>query len=320
MPKVSIIIPVYRVENYLPECLDSIDKQTYRDFELILVDDGSPDTCGDMCEEYAKTHPNTKVIHQTNAGLSAARNSGVKIAEGEYVAFVDSDDYVSPDYIEYLVYLAEKHSVEVAIAERVLFWDGTAPVIPQKAETDRKLSPVEALTQICYNKISICAWGKLYKRHLVETYPYPAGQLYEDIDTTHKIVGATDAVAYGTRAIYFWRQREESITHAVITERHLYGITATKNQLEYILAHYPKAASAARARCAMKIIDLAHRLVLGKTDKELFRRVREEIKPIIHPLFKDKRAGLSLKIRSLSLALGYVPCLAVSKLYSLVKH
>lgn len=320
MPKVSIIIPVYRVENYLPECLDSIDKQTYRDFELILVDDGSPDSCGEMCEEYAKTRPNTKVIHQANAGLSAARNEGVKVATGDYIAFVDSDDYVSPDYIEYLVYLAEKHNVEVAIAERVLFWDGAEPVIPQKAETDRKLSPVEALTQICYNKISICAWGKLYKRHLVEKYPYPAGQLYEDIDTTHKIIGATDSVAYGTRPIYFWRQREESITHAVITERHLYGITATKNQLEYILAHYPEAANAARARCAMKIIDLAHRLVLGKTDKELFRRVRDEIKPIIRPLFKDKRAGLSLKVRSLALSMGYVPCLAVSKLYSLVKH
>lgn len=319
MPKVSVIVPVYKVEEYLPACLDSISKQTFQDFELILVDDGSPDSCGSLCDAYAVDHPNTRVIHQQNMGLSEARNQGVKISVGEYITFIDSDDYVSSDYLEYLVFLTEKYGADVSMAKEVTFWDGQTPNISEKEPTDQVLAPLEALTKICYNQLAICAWGKLYKRHLVETYPYPVGQLYEDTATTYKIVGDTNALAVGTRVIYYWRQRQGSITHDVITERHVYGIIAAKEQLQYMKERYPEVVSAARARCGMKIIDLAYRLVMGKTDKVLFERIRAEAKPLYRAILRDPKAGLSLKLRILTLRLGYIPYLLLSKVYFMVK-
>lgn len=319
MPKVSVIIPVYKVEEYLPSCLKSVANQTFQDFELILVDDGSPDTCGAMCDAYAAEHANTKVLHQQNMGLSEARNQGVKIATGEYVTFIDSDDYVTPDYIEYLLYLCEKHETDVSVARKVIFWDGEEPDIPHGENTDSRFSVTEALSRICYAKMDICAWGKLYKRHLVEKYPYPIGQLYEDTATTFKLVGDANAVAYGTRAIYCWRQRQGSITHAVITERHYYGITAAKEQLAYMERNYPEVIPAAKARCVMKILDLSYRLVMGKMDRELFGRIRNDVKPLLGSVLKDRRAGMSLKVRATALACGYLPYCLLSRIYTVLK-
>lgn len=315
-PKVSIIVPVYKVEAYLPVCLESISSQTFQDFELILVDDGSPDNCGAMCEEYAAQHPNTRVIHQANAGLSEARNNGVKIARGEYVTFIDSDDFVSPDYLEYLLALAEKYDAEVSCGTCLSFFDGETPHRPEAEDHTGILPAGQALSDICYGKFHIFACAKLYRRELAEKYPYPAGQLYEDTATTYKIVGAAGHMAYGLRIIYYWRQRSGSITHAAIDERHFFGITAAREQLAYMEQHYPDAVPGARARCAMKIIDLAYRLIMGKTrDRALFERIRAEIKPLAPLIRADRKAGISLKVRSTVLSWGYLPYRTLSVLY-----
>ena len=319
MPKVSVIVPVYKVETLLPACLKSIEDQTFRDFELILVDDGSPDSCGAMCDEYAATHSNTRVLHQENMGLSEARNQGVKIATGEYVTFIDSDDLVTPDYIEYLLYLIEKYGTEVSAANMQMFWGENPGEMVNKELRDMSVPVPEALSLICYNKIGITAWGKLYKRYLVERYPYPKGQLYEDTATTYKIVGDIPAVAFGTKKIYHWRQRAESITHAVITERHLFGLTAAQEQLAYMQERYPSVVPAAQSRYAMKAIDLAYRLALGKTDKALFARIRAHAIPLAKPVLRNRKNSLSLKLRTLALRMGYFPHWLVSKLYHAVK-
>ena len=314
-PKISVIVPVYKVETYLPACLESITAQTFQDFELILVDDGSPDACGAMCDTYAADHPNTRVLHQANAGLSEARNNGVKIARGEYVTFIDSDDFVAPDYLEYLLHLAEKYNAEVSCGECLSFPDGASPIRPDEPETEQYLQAAQALSDICYGKLPIFACSKLYRRELAEKHPYPAGQLYEDTATTYKIVGDAGHMVCGSRIIYYWRQRSGSITHSAINERHFYGITAAKEQLAYMEQHYPNAVPAARARCAMKTIDLAYRLVMGKMDRALFERIRAEIKPLLPQLKADPKAGLSLKVRSTVLSWGYVPYRILSLVY-----
>lgn len=316
MPKISVIIPVYKVEEYLDACLKSVERQTFQDFELILVDDGSPDRCGEICDRYADTHANTRVIHQKNMGLSEARNQGVQASVGEYVVFIDSDDYVSDDYLEYLYELVQTHKTEVAMGRRVKFWDNETPKIPARQVEDRIRTASEALIDMCYNKIDICAWGKIYRRNLMEKYPYPAGQLYEDTATTYKIFGAVDRVACGSRIIYYWRQRRDSITHASITERHFFGITAAKEQVAYMHENYPEAVPAARARCAMKIVDLAYRLAMGKMDKALFEKIRGEMRPLCAHLLNDKKAGISLKVRSVALCWGFLPFKALSVVYT----
>ena len=119
MNKVSVVVPIYKVEKYLRRCIDSILAQTYKNIEVILVDDESPDKCGLICDEYAKKYPFVKVIHQKNMGLSGARNSGTKVAGGDYVTFVDSDDFVTPDYVEYLLSLITLYDADVSVARFV---------------------------------------------------------------------------------------------------------------------------------------------------------------------------------------------------------
>lgn len=318
-PKISVIIPVYKVETYLSECLESIERQTFQDFELILVDDGSPDGCGAMCDAYASNHPNTRVIHQANMGLSGARNHGAKAARGEYIVFVDSDDYVSSDHLEYLLYLIEKYQADVSVAKVVTFTDGQIPSKMQTEQADCVMSPAEALKQICYGAMGIFACGKMYRSGLVRKFPYPEGQLYEDTATTYKIVGAAGRIAYGSRNIYYWRQHKDSITHSMITEKHLFGITAAKEQLAYMEKHYEEAVPAARARCVMKMVDLSYRLVMGAKDRVLFERVRAEIKPFLRPFLADPEASGALKLRALALYLGYIPYLLISKGYAAIK-
>lgn len=320
MALISVIIPVYKVENYLKECLDSVSSQSFKDFELILVDDGSPDSCGQMCEDYARTHPNTVVLHQKNAGLSAARNNGVKAAKGQYVSFIDSDDYVSSDYLSFLYDLISKYDADVAIGGVLKTYDSKKVVIPKKNDFDKCVLPCEALINICYGKYCINAWAKLYKKELVEKYPYPEGKLYEDIATTHKIIGDSDRVAYGTRVIYFYRQREQSITHDIITEKQFDGIEAVNKQLIYAKKNYPEAVPAAHARCAMKCIDIATRIMNGDGNRNLFNRVRNEMKIHLHPILKDGNLSLQTKIRGVAIFLGYGPCKLMTKMYTFFKR
>ena len=321
MPRISVVVPVYRVEDYLGACLNSISKQTFGDYELILVDDGSPDRCGEMCERYAGTHTNVKVLHQKNAGLSAARNSGVKLAEGEFITFIDSDDVVAPSYLEYLYSLIKKYHADVSIAARVKFYGDVPQSFPDHSETDFSIEPAVALEKMCYGKYSICAWGKLYRRDLVEKFPYPVGMLFEDIATTHKIIGAAQKVAYGSRAVYYWRQRAQSITKQKVTEKHFDGVTAAKEQLLYMEKNYPQVVRAAQARVAMKCIDFAyHLLESNNKDRMLFQKARAEIKPILWTVLNDKNIVPSIKIRSLGLAAGYYPYLLLSRIYLLKKN
>ncbi len=319
MPLISVIVPVYNVEKYFSECLESIKKQTFRDFELILVDDGSTDSSGTLCDSFAAEHEYAKVLHQENMGLSEARNQGVKISSGDYVTFIDSDDLVVPNYLEYLYNLVQKYGTEVSVGCARLFWNDECPSTPEPEGSDRLLTAEEMLEGICYARLPIFACGKLYKRYLVEQFPYPKGELYEDTATTHKIIGAIDKVAYGTQKIYYWRQRSGSITHSVITERHYYGITASINQLNYMKEHYPKVVPAAKVRCVMKIIDLTYRLVVGKMDRALFDRMRNAMLPLYASVVKNKKVSISLRVRTIALRCGYIPYVLLSKIYSVVK-
>lgn len=318
-PKISVIVPIYNVEAYLPACLDSLSSQTFQNFELILVDDGSSDRSGVICDDYAAEHPNTRVLHQANAGVSQARNNGVATAQGEYIAFIDSDDLVTPDYLEYLLDLAEKYHADISCGEKVYYYDGQTPVRPLRDETERRITVGQALSEICYNTISICLWSKLFKRSLLEKHAFPVGQLYEDIATTYKLIGDSNGVVCGNRVIYFWRQRPNSITHAAIDEQHFFGITAAEEMLHYVEQHFPEALPGARTRVAMKCVDLAYRLVMGKThDRALFERIRAKIRPLLGALLQDSKNGLSLKARSVALRWGYLPFRALSLVYHTV--
>ena len=239
MPTISVVIPVYKVEAYLRNCVDSVLAQSFTDFELILVDDGSPDNCGAICDEYAALDPRVRVIHQENGGLSAARNNGVKHSQGPYVTFVDSDDMLHPQTLELLYSGMRKTGAEITIVssareQNEVFSRNYASeeLVPEK------MDHLEALARLCglMNKtealpqsqwlIYCVAWGKLFAREIVESNPFPVGRLHEDEFTAHHFFYAAHTVAVLELPLYFYRYNPTAITATkgrAVTRDGIYG-------------------------------------------------------------------------------------------------
>ncbi len=216
MPQISVIVPVYKVEQYLPACVESILAQSFSDLELILVDDGSPDNCGALCDAYAARDPRIRVIHQPNGGLSAARNSGMEIAQGKYMTFIDSDDYVAPDYLELLYRNVEQSGAELAVCRTRVFEDGQNPAAaPSAAEADSKVLTGREAVILLYrgdDAVPVNAWGKLYRRELIADLRFPVGKLHEDQAFVPVACWRAKAVAAVNARAYYYRDRPESIT------------------------------------------------------------------------------------------------------------
>lgn len=210
---VSIIIPCYNVEKYMSRCVDSILSQTYSNIEIILVDDGSPDNCGKICDEYAQKDNRIKVIHKKNGGLADARNVAIDIVTGEWIVFVDSDDFVSNDYIETLYKLVINNHCMIGVAGFMPFLEGVKPYIVQPAYQEYVFNKVEGTEKMFYQELfDNAAWCKIYHRSLFETgIRYPFGLIYEDLPTTYLLFLQADKIAYCNRIIYNYLLRANSI-------------------------------------------------------------------------------------------------------------
>lgn len=214
LPLISVIVPCYKVEQYLPKCIDSILLQTYNNLEFFLVDDGSPDRSGEICDEYAKKDSRIKVIHKSNGGLSDARNVAIDQMTGEYVTFIDSDDYVASDYVEVLYELILKYNVQMAVTLPLSFYEGDKPLRDIKAgKKEISFDKDSALINMFYQRIfDTAAWGKMYHRSLFsDGIRYPKGWLYEDLPTTYRLLLKCDYIAFGNYRSYFYRIRNTSI-------------------------------------------------------------------------------------------------------------
>lgn len=209
---ISIIVPVYKVEPYIRQCIESILSQTYKNLEIILIDDGSPDNCGKICDEYAAIDNRIKVIHKENGGLSEARNYGLKAARGIYVGFIDGDDYVDEAFFQMLYDAAEKENCDIAECYSVNFEDGNIPQGDYRSE-QTCLSPLQWLTESNVGDFLPCVvWNKIYKKTLFDGIEFPVGRHYEDEATTYKVVYKASKIARIKSSLYFYRQRSGSIT------------------------------------------------------------------------------------------------------------
>lgn len=212
-PTISIIVPVYKTEAYLEKCVDSILAQTFRDFELLLIDDGSPDNCSALCEEAAARDPRIRVIHQKNAGLSAARNTGVEAARGEWIGFVDSDDSIAPEMYETLLTYARRDGAQIAVCDYLLVTEAGEPLPSSyRLEEDKVLDRVGALEQMNRGHFKV-AWNRLYRRELFETVRFPVGKIHEDEYTAHQFYWQCERITIAAKPLYFYVQRGGSIIH-----------------------------------------------------------------------------------------------------------
>lgn len=219
---VSVIVPCYNVEQYLPKCIDSIINQTYENLEVWLVDDGSPDKCGEICDDYAKRDIRIHVIHKKNGGLADARNVALDVMTGEYVVCVDSDDYISPTHIEGLYNLIEKYEADISINTFCTFSESEMPHPKLKSDEDRILSGLQATEMMFYQeKFDTCAWGKMYKADLFDGIRYPKGLLFEDLPTTYRLLLKANRVVFSDEQSYFYLLRSNSIEGAAFSPHKL---------------------------------------------------------------------------------------------------
>lgn len=235
MRKIAIVVPVYNVERYIRRCVQSVLSQTYENFILVLVDDGSSDHSGKICDEYAKLDSRINVIHQKNAGLSAARNAGidwmVKNTECEWISFIDSDDWVHPRYLELLLESAEKHNAQISSC---LFRNITDESLPDFDIWKSRLYSAEEYFKIDVVN-AIVAWGKLYKIETFDNIRFPEGKFHEDEFTTYKIIFSYEKVAAVDQFLYAYFKNTEGIMHSGWSVKRLDRLEALEQQVDFFL-------------------------------------------------------------------------------------
>lgn len=209
MPRLSIIVPVYKVEQYIHKCVDSILNQTFTDFELILVDDGSPDNCGKICDEYAKKDRRVRVIHKENGGQSSARNRGLDIAKGDLIGFVDSDDIIDCDMYEDLIKYLDENNLNIACCDAYLK-RGNRTKVRLIYDCNKLFSGTEAVCANLIGKLDNAVWNKVYRKSIFDKFRFREGIVYEDVRIMHLLLYAAKNVGYISKPYYYYFKRKNS--------------------------------------------------------------------------------------------------------------
>ena len=216
---ISVVVPVYNVEKYIKKCIDSILNQTYKEFELIIVDDGSSDSSGLICDEYSNIDEHIKVFHKKNGGLSDARNYGIIKSSGEYITFVDSDDFIAPQMIEMLYKKLSENNCDISICDPVHCFENDSAEF-ELANRTMILNSEKAIEKLFYQKSFLTsAWGKLYKKELFANLKFPVGMLFEDSAIMYKLFERANNICYFSAKLYGYLHRESSITTSRFSER-----------------------------------------------------------------------------------------------------
>ena len=240
MCRISIVIPVYNVEKYIRKCLDSVVNQTFGDLEIILVDDGSSDSSGDICDEYARQDSRINVIHKKNGGLSEARNTGIEVATGEFIAFVDSDDYIALNMIQTLYDNIERDKADIAVCGIMnVYREHTWPQC--KENTHFICGNVEGFRLLLVGeKIpgSIC--NKLLRTELIKEIRFPSGKHYEDIFFHTDLMQVIDKISVDTTPLYYYVHRRDSVTTRKFEKSSMDIIEAYERNLKVIIDKYPQ--------------------------------------------------------------------------------
>ena len=310
--KISVIVPVYNVEKYLPRCVDSILAQTYENLEVILVDDGAKDNSAAICDAYAAKDSRVQVLHKENGGLSSARNAGLETATGAYIAFVDSDDWIEPDAYAHLMHLMENYQVKLVCGGRYdvngKTGEKTVGLCPKE---EGVISAEELVGRIfLWDGCDSSACDKLYHRSLLENFRFPEGKVCEDVPVTYRIVLQAGQAALSDRPFYNYYHRSGSISKAsAITENTFHFSQHTEVIYPYIRDHHPGIEAQARY---LRVRSLSHILLLLEQSEEAvrqkfsaeYRHARKELKK--HTIFflKSPYFGKREKVTNLLLNLG----------------
>ena len=303
---VSVIVPIYNVESDLLECVQSIQSQTYSNLEIILIDDGSPDHCGDICDSLANDDSRIIVIHQENGGLSKARNTGMSVMSGDYVTFVDSDDVLEKQFVEYMLELTHKYKAEVAICQNSIFskMNGSRVHIhSQKKIKEKCFTASEAIKAMLYQKeFDVAAWGKLYKSETLKGVTFPNGLIHEDISTTYKTFLKCNKVAYTSKELYRYQIRQNSIENEKFTLKKMDCITTSQMMLDDIMSNHLEYLPAARSRYFAAQFHILAQISEEIPEKKL---IIDNIKKVRMYIITDSEASFRVRIACLLSYIGF---------------
>lgn len=304
---VSIIVPVYNVQSYLEDCIICLRNQTYKNIEIVLIDDGSTDHSGQLCDMFSRLDNRITVIHKKNGGLSDARNVGIIKSKGALFCCVDSDDLVADDYVEILIDGMMKYDCDISIGKIVTFTDSMNPFNNLTHNHNyiknwKIYSQNEALLQmLLQNDFDVSACGKLYKKELFKGINYPVGKIYEDLATTYKMVAKCKKVCFVNTPIYAYRRnREGSITSAKFSIKKMELLKSFQPFYEYILSQKPNLKSAAECRYAMSAAGILEGIYLSADSKKYKDIIFKMRKVIIHRykyVFFEKKLLLQRKLK-----------------------
>lgn len=302
-PLVSVIVPCYNVEQFLPKCIDSILNQTYKNLEVWLVDDGSPDKCGAICDEYAKKDTRIKVIHKKNGGLADARNVALDVMTGEYVVCVDSDDYISPTHIEGLYHLIEKYGADVSVNTFCSFYEGSSPNPSSKSAKDWVLDGLHATEMMFYQEyFDNTAWGKMYKASLFDGIRYPKGLLFEDLPTTYRLLLKANKVVFNDEQSYFYLLRSNSIEGAAFSPHKLDSALELMNLMDKDRDKLQPIIKSYNCRMVSFVFHLMLQMPSGYAHRKDFE---ERIKKLRWSVFTDSKARKKARLACLMSYLGF---------------
>lgn len=280
---VSVIIPIYKVEPYLRRCVDSVLSQSYRNLEVILVDDGSPDGCGAICDAYAERDQRVRVIHKTNGGLSDARNAGLEIATGEWVSFIDSDDWIEPDMYSELLHYAKKYEAQISVGgvSYEISEEGHVRILRTTAGESEQVECLEPAAAMRRHLLgSWAAWDKIYQIKLFDKIKYPVGEINEDEAIMLHLLTCASKIAYTNKVYYHYIQRAESITTSSFSEKKLAWPRHCRDNLAFVHENYPELELAAAARYRGSILWALREIALSGEDysvqrQELLKQLRK---------------------------------------------
>lgn len=294
-PLISVIIPVYNLENYIEKCLDSVLSQTYKNLEILVVDDGSTDSSPSICDKYSQSDSRIQVFHIDNGGAAHARNIALEKMTGEFVTFVDGDDYIDSTYIEKLYNNMTDKNADISICKWIdVYEDSNATAIPETyTKTFDTASGLEALMyQVDYDS---AMWVKLYKSNLFEGITFPEGNLYEDLAIIYKIFERAKTIAYTDYAGYFYLLRSTGTTLIKFKPKKMDLIDVLDEMETYLLTKYPELNLPVYSRKVRANFHIYLQIPRTKEYKTYRKRIENNIKAVRKYVISDKKARRGTK-------------------------
>lgn len=309
---VSIVVPIYNVEAFLPQCIDSLLAQTHPNLEIILVDDGSPDNCGDICDRYARENGNIRVIHKENGGLSSARNAGIAAATGTYIGFIDSDDFIKETMFRRLLEAAVSHNAQIAACGRYLVTEeGDVTCQAYTLPTEKQFDTQGAMKEVLMSgQLDVAVTDKLFLTSLFQGISFPIGEINEDAAIIFDLLCKTSSVVHIGTPMYCYRCRSGSITKSGYKPNKMHALEHAERIYEQLETQYPALIPSAKQYIAYTC---CHQLSLILKDKVALRTYKAHYKRYIKPL--DKYIFQMLSNANITVAWKLRAILMVLRLY-----